>query len=164
MNERLNSARVGGRITGGLSAIPGISNLPSNAGIPDRLYSYQNDYPDGVDKPWEAGRLMYAGRRADQFTFFGYLQPDKTINVLAGCRMLTLEEARNHDWSDSPEDCVAFVDAIEAWGIGLIEAGTLPDAPPPSVPTAIVKEFLGERLFKMFQNWSQYEKATRVVG
>lgn len=169
MNSHLVTANKNGNIVGDLTLIAGIEHLRDGVSLPDKLYSYYNNGPDGQNHtPWETNRLFYAGTREDgPYTFFGYLQKDNTITVMAGCRTFTIGEARAH-WRDHSDECDELLDKIQAWGKDLAEKGVAEQPrqkTPDRIPLSCVLEYFGTdgNAWSMFQNWMRFKKGIRIV-
>lgn len=84
--------------------------LPENADLPDALADKDND-----GRPWDGDRLIYAGVRRGGYGFWGYAKEDGEVLVMAGCRLFTAAEAKDH-WSDgslSARESLAMIFCIE---------------------------------------------------
>lgn len=193
---RLRSIQEQGTLVGDLANVANIGVLAHR--MPDieqvdmpESFAYRVDWSDGngscIDSgrtgaAWETERLMYAGHRADGFDFWGYITPDGSPRVLAGCRFFTMAEARQH-WAGSNRSTqtFSFLDAISRWAQEKTEAKALDQkpmtateahaamdaaaalaAPSPTVDLATVYQFMGPVLGDMFRNWVGYHKSIGI--
>lgn len=146
-------------LRGDVSKIANIDSLTEDRGaLPDVFGRDTSDV--GVDEI-AAESLMFAGKRRDGYLFFGWKRNvADEVRVLAGCQNITLTEARAY-WGERHgrhAEVRPLLDAIEAWASsGAVSVQRTKTAD--RVDTALVREFMGERLFSMFSRWNAYGRA-----
>lgn len=173
-NMSLTKAAERGIISGNLDLIAMLAESPASDqhAIPDTLFTRGS----GV---FYTDRLAFAGERSDSYLFFGYVTEDGSLRILAGCRDFSPGEAINH-WDPTGHDgrsldrrewVQSAIGRLEEWKDKtffpdgtrrMVAAVAVPPAPPPGLNKKHVQDFMGERLWGMFKNWSNYERGTIV--
>lgn len=131
--------------------------------IPDALWAGHGRGEYNTGNKWEVERLFYAGTRGDRFMFFGYELPTGEKLVFAGCRAITLSEARSH-WQEGAhpmhDRTWPFLTAIAEFSSTRAAVPVLEDVRANTLvhPGADVEAFMGKLGYSMFLNWLNFAK------